>query len=346
MRDFKNMKRQRGRNRGPNTGGQGKPQPHNINRAFESNGPEGIKVRGHAQSVYEKYQQLARDSFSSGDRVLAENYLQHAEHYFRVLRALQPNRPPAEIVGRDVFTNGYELDFEDEALDEPPVAEPETAEAPEGEPRQTEYRRDDRPRDERPREEFRRDEGQGRARQDDGRQGEPRRDRERFDRDRDRNRPRDGERQADRFERPRDGDRPREGERTQGERYDRPRDGDRPQGERRDRFDRDRDRDRDREPRPAAAEVIIPTPETEREPAAASDATVVYPTIDEGSATLRSENGDFSPAPAFLQGAPSVAESEEAEPRRPRPRRRRTRADAADAESGVAAEPAPAVEDA
>src|SRR5574343_976740 len=109
MRDFKGMKRQRGRNRG----GGGKPQ-QNANRAFESNGPDGVKVRGNAQHVFEKYQQLARDAASAGDRVLAENYLQHAEHYFRLVRAIQPQRPAAEILGRDSFASGYDIDFEDE----------------------------------------------------------------------------------------------------------------------------------------------------------------------------------------------------------------------------------------
>jgi hypothetical protein len=114
MRDFKGMKRQRGRNRnGSGPSGGGKPQ-QNVNRAFDSNGPDNVKIRGHAQHVFEKYQQLARDSFSSGDRVLAENYLQHADHYFRVLRMLQPQRPAAEILGRDVFTSGLDIDFEDE----------------------------------------------------------------------------------------------------------------------------------------------------------------------------------------------------------------------------------------
>ena len=114
MRDFKGMKRQRGRNRsGGDRAVSGKPQ-QNVNRAFDSNGPDNVKIRGHAQHVFEKYQQLARDSFSSGDRVLAENYLQHADHYFRVLRALQPQRPPSEILGRDVFASGLDIDFEDE----------------------------------------------------------------------------------------------------------------------------------------------------------------------------------------------------------------------------------------
>ena len=63
MRDFKGMKRQRNRNRGGGggNGGGGKPQ-HNANRAFDSNGPDNVKVRGAAQHIYEKYQQLARDA--------------------------------------------------------------------------------------------------------------------------------------------------------------------------------------------------------------------------------------------------------------------------------------------
>ena len=47
-----------------------------------------VRVRGNAWQVYEKYQQLARDANSSGDRVAAENYLQHAEHYFRIIEAI------------------------------------------------------------------------------------------------------------------------------------------------------------------------------------------------------------------------------------------------------------------
>lgn len=60
----------------------------NPNRVYDSNGPE-VKVRGTASHVYEKYLQLARDANASGDRVMAENYLQHAEHYFRILAATQ-----------------------------------------------------------------------------------------------------------------------------------------------------------------------------------------------------------------------------------------------------------------
>jgi hypothetical protein len=61
---------------------------HNPNRTFDSSGPE-IKIRGSAPHVYEKYLQLARDANSSGDRVMAENYLQHAEHYYRIMAAQQ-----------------------------------------------------------------------------------------------------------------------------------------------------------------------------------------------------------------------------------------------------------------
>jgi hypothetical protein len=91
----------RGRNRNRNGGGGGggggggnnNNKPQNIlHRNFESTGPD-VKVRGNAQHVYEKYLQLARDANSSGDRVMAENYLQHAEHYYRIIAAAQAAMP-------------------------------------------------------------------------------------------------------------------------------------------------------------------------------------------------------------------------------------------------------------
>jgi Domain of unknown function (DUF4167) len=64
---------------------------NNPNRALDSNGPE-VRIRGTANQIYDKYIALARDASSSGDRIKAENCLQHAEHYFRILRAAMP--PP------------------------------------------------------------------------------------------------------------------------------------------------------------------------------------------------------------------------------------------------------------
>jgi len=55
-----------------------------VNRVFDSSGPEG-KVRGTPQQIIEKYTQLARDAQLSNDRVAAENFQQHAEHYTRLL---------------------------------------------------------------------------------------------------------------------------------------------------------------------------------------------------------------------------------------------------------------------
>ena len=55
-----------------------------VNRVFDSSGPEG-KVRGTPQQIIEKYNQLARDAQLSNDRVAAENFQQHAEHYQRML---------------------------------------------------------------------------------------------------------------------------------------------------------------------------------------------------------------------------------------------------------------------
>src|SRR5208337_489006 len=78
--------------------------PNPLTRSYESNGPD-VKIRGNAQHVAEKYLQLARDAHTGGDPVAAENYLQHAEHYFRLIAAAQAaqalaqsgqQRPPGE----------------------------------------------------------------------------------------------------------------------------------------------------------------------------------------------------------------------------------------------------------
>lgn len=91
------MKRQRGRGRKPGGGGGGNYHnnhggQHHPNRQLETNGPD-TKFRGTASYIHERYLALARDAQSSGDRVLSENYLQHADHYFRLVRAMQPAVP-------------------------------------------------------------------------------------------------------------------------------------------------------------------------------------------------------------------------------------------------------------
>src|SRR3978361_2454999 len=80
-------KSMRGRNNNNNSSSSGRKAPNPLTRSYESNGPD-VKIRGTAQHVAEKYLQLARDATSSGDRVMAESYLQHAEHYFRILNAM------------------------------------------------------------------------------------------------------------------------------------------------------------------------------------------------------------------------------------------------------------------
>ncbi len=356
MRDFKGMKRQRNRGRGGGGGnGGGKPQ-HNANRAFDSNGPDNVKVRGAAQHIFERYQQLARDAGSAGDRVLAENYLQHAEHYFRVLRAMQPQRPVSEIMGRDQFVSGYDIDFEDEGQNS---EEPAEAEADGGDGRrdgqwqrddrpredrqqQGEYRqrddrppqRDDRPqrddyrpRDDRPQGEYRQDRQQGEYRQRDDR---PQGDRQQNDR------PQGDRQQGDRYQ----GDRA-QGDRSQGDRNQGDRQGGRyPRDDRQPRYQNDRppqgqqggrqDRDAPRErPERDPLGVIEPqaTPITAATTAPAPAPTPYEPPRDSATGVLRGEDGTMSHAPAFLQSAPRADATpdangdEPAEVRRPRRRR-------------------------
>ncbi|PRD40932.1 DUF4167 domain-containing protein [Phyllobacterium phragmitis] len=82
MRPGQQNRRMRGR------GNNNRKGPNPLSRNYESNGPD-VKIRGNAQHVAEKYTTLARDAQASGDRVIAENYLQHAEHYNRIIMAAQ-----------------------------------------------------------------------------------------------------------------------------------------------------------------------------------------------------------------------------------------------------------------
>ena len=92
-----NMKRMRSRGSHRHGGGGGGGgggyrhggghQPLNRNHVFDSNGPD-VRLRGTAQQLFEKYLQLGRDATGAGDRVMAESYFQHAEHYFRILGAM------------------------------------------------------------------------------------------------------------------------------------------------------------------------------------------------------------------------------------------------------------------
>lgn len=285
-----------------------------INRVFDSSGPEG-KVRGTPQQIIEKYQLLARDAQLSNDRVAAENFLQHAEHYTRMLAEAQREMAAEQEArqqqyqqngnggghqqGRDRDRDGRERNWRDDRMqdlgagDQPDVpgvielsedegtALVETPEArgPEqvrgDQPRHEYRRREDRSRDDRPRED--------RPREDRSREDRPREDRSRDDRPRE--------------ERSRD-DRPRE---DRG-REDRPRE-DKPRQERRD-------------PRPPRAEAA-PRGEEPKAP-------VVEPVVAS------------APEPSTAAPAPSAEAA--AKPRRPRAPKKTTPAPEGDGGPREAAE--------
>jgi len=145
-----NMKRMRGRNhRGGGGGGGGGGMRHhagnipmNRNHVFDSNGPD-MRIRGTAQQLFEKYLQLGRDATSGGDRVMAESYFQHAEHYFRILNAMnqaaqqsgaggQPGHQQGHPLRRP-FNGGDDAHPAAEAEGDDPAATPAgTGEQPEG----------------------------------------------------------------------------------------------------------------------------------------------------------------------------------------------------------------------
>ncbi len=93
MRQNPTSKRGRGR-----SGGR-RPYSNSANRSYDSNGPD-VKIRGTANHIFDKYQTLARDASASGDRVASENYLQHAEHYFRIVSANNANQNNSATQGQ------------------------------------------------------------------------------------------------------------------------------------------------------------------------------------------------------------------------------------------------------
>jgi hypothetical protein len=118
-------KRMRGRggsnnNNNSNNSNNNRRSHNPLTRVYESNGPD-VKIRGTASHVAEKYLQLARDAHSSGDPVSAENYFQHAEHYFRLIAAANeqfrqqnPNFQQPRTEGNDQqFSQRNEEHFED-----------------------------------------------------------------------------------------------------------------------------------------------------------------------------------------------------------------------------------------
>jgi hypothetical protein len=124
-----NGKRSRGRS--------GRNKPSNPrNQTYDSSGPDG-KVRGSASQVFEKYLALARDAQSSGDRISAENYFQHAEHYYRILNVNQQNdrnrqQVNGQVNGAPSHPRGNGRD-QDQPEDPANMPQPETAVAAEPE---------------------------------------------------------------------------------------------------------------------------------------------------------------------------------------------------------------------
>ena len=107
--------------------GRNRKGPNPLSRSFESNGPD-VKIRGTASHIAEKYVTLARDAASSGDRVAEQNYLQHAEHYFRIVAAAQAQMPQPQ-------QNNQRSDDGDGDQDAAPYSNQPSAETSDAQPR-------------------------------------------------------------------------------------------------------------------------------------------------------------------------------------------------------------------
>lgn len=140
MRPGQQNKRGRGRNNNNsgNNNNNNRKGSNPLTRTYDSSGPD-VKIRGTAQHIAEKYAALARDAQSSGDRVIAENYLQHAEHYNRIIAAAQAQMQ--DRFQRDERQDYQERDSSDRDQDdldqgyaEEMPAAPSAAAAPANEP--------------------------------------------------------------------------------------------------------------------------------------------------------------------------------------------------------------------
>lgn len=167
MRPGQQNRRSRGRNNNNNGNGGGgnnnnRRHQNPLARSYESSGPD-VKIRGNAQHIAEKYGQLARDALSAGDRVLAESYLQHAEHYNRIIAAaLAQQAQSAEQNRRDWDDDGDEDGDDDSDGGSADSSEDSQQAAAQPAPRQHEARAQ---------------EGRGEHRQNEGRQNEGRQNR-------------------------------------------------------------------------------------------------------------------------------------------------------------------------
>lgn len=155
-RDFKGgmrgpgNKRSRNRNGGGGGGHQNngnRPRLPNRIQTFDSSGPN-IKIRGNAYQVFERYIALAREAASAGDRIAAENYYQHAEHYFRIMNADGQNpmhqRPmtPADTEmngmmegdGQQGQMSGLPGEGGDPTMQQPPQHQPQHQQQPQHQP--------------------------------------------------------------------------------------------------------------------------------------------------------------------------------------------------------------------
>jgi hypothetical protein len=130
MRPGQQNKRGRGRNNNNNNNNNSNNNHRKggnpLTRTYDSSGPD-VKIRGTAQHIAEKYSALARDAQSAGDRVMAENYLQHAEHYNRIIAAAQaqmqdrfPRDERSDNADRHDFNDRDGYDRDDE-IDSTPV---------------------------------------------------------------------------------------------------------------------------------------------------------------------------------------------------------------------------------
>ena len=110
QRRFRRHSNSRNHGSRDNIGSQNRLRPNPF-----SNGPtrNNFRTSLSAEKLFDKYSSLAKEAMASGDKLLSENYLQHAEHFMRIIEDKNKNQSKVSLVDIPVKNNENLSDSDD-----------------------------------------------------------------------------------------------------------------------------------------------------------------------------------------------------------------------------------------
>ena len=109
-RGFRRRSNGRGRSSHENGYMQARPRSNSFSNSQTRN---NFRHTQSAERLFEKYNTLAKEAMSSGDKTLGENYLQHADHFMRIIEDKNKNRDQNKVDIIDKSVSGDKVSLED-----------------------------------------------------------------------------------------------------------------------------------------------------------------------------------------------------------------------------------------